>query len=273
MRESQVRISLLLAAVAAAGVGVLALGTEATAQFWGWNRGGGWSNDWDRRDNFRDNRGGFREDWTDDRGWPGGWRRERDRNGGEDERTPRRNAEASTGSGYYCVRLCDGFYFPLARQAGGFSEAKTLCSGLCPATPTDVYSGRNESIGEARAQNGKTYASLPAAFAYRQSLKPDCGCRSATAKPLAVADDPTLRSGDIVVTESGVRVFQGASRRPYQAKDFVDYRSTRNVSGGLRSQLDAMAKRYYTTRAQATSAKKTQETEEPPPTRGRRGRR
>ena len=73
-------------------------------------------------------------------------------------------------------------------------------------------------------------------------------------------------------------MFQGASRRPYQAKDFVDYRNTRAVSGGMRTQLDAMAKRYYTTRAQATSktsqgAEKAQEAVDPPPARGRRGRR
>jgi hypothetical protein len=95
---------------------------------------------------------------------------------------------------------------------------------------------------------------------------------------MTVENDPTLRSGDIVVTDAGVRVFQGASRRPYQAKDFVDYRNTRAVAGGMRTKLDAMAKRYYTTRAQATPAKKTPDAKkaqdaEETPTPGRRGRR
>jgi hypothetical protein len=260
MRGYRTRVGFLLAAVIAAAAGTLVLGSEAAAQFWGWNRGG-WGND--GGGNWSNDRGGwgsrFNDDSSHDRR-PFGGRR----NGGEidgGERTTRQqpaaaSTAASTGgtSGYYCVRLCDGFYFPLSR-AGGFSEAKTLCAGLCPATATEPYSGRNDAIGEARAQNGKTYAALANAFVYRKALKPECGCRSAEAKPMTVANDPTLRSGDLVVTEQGVRVFQGSSSRlPHQASAFVDYRKTRAVSGGLRNQLDAMAKRYYTTRAQASPA-------------------
>jgi hypothetical protein len=270
---------MLLAVVATAGVGMVMLGqTEAVAQFWGWNRGGGgggggFFGNWGRRDNWR----GDPDRWDNQRGFYGDWRRERDRDrdrNGDESRT-RREAATSGASGAYCVRLCDGFYFPLSKSST--ADAKTLCSGLCPATATDVYFARggDDAMANARNQTGKAYTALPAAYAYRKALKPDCGCRSAEKPTLTAANDPTLRSGDIVVTRDGPRVFQGSSsaRAPHSEREFVDYRQSRAVSGGLRAQLDAMTRRYYSTRAQATTKAKDGRAAEEPRTEGRsRGR-
>src|SRR5664279_2463821 len=45
---------------------------------------------------------------------------------------------ASSGSGpAFCVRTCDGRYFPLAR--GNASPAQ-MCQAFCPASPTRVFS-------------------------------------------------------------------------------------------------------------------------------------
>ena len=56
--------------------------------------------------------------------------------------TPLRPADGATTGGAYCVRACDGFYFPLSPQRRSASEAQSLCNALCPATTTEVYSLR-----------------------------------------------------------------------------------------------------------------------------------
>jgi hypothetical protein len=51
----------------------------------------------------------------------------------------------------YCVRLCDGRYFPVQRHSG-VSPAQT-CSSFCPASATKIYNGN--SINHALATDGK----------------------------------------------------------------------------------------------------------------------
>ena len=111
----------------------------------------------------------------------------------------------------YCVRLCDGRYFPLPVNAGAPSSSPLeLCSSMCPATKTEVYTG--SGIDQAVSSRGKPYASLPNAFAYREQLADDCSCTGSGALGLAKIDvrsDPTLRPGDIVVHQGRPRRVQG----------------------------------------------------------------
>ena len=65
----------------------------------------------------------------------------------------------------YCVRTCDGRYFPLQRHAG--ASPAELCKSFCPAAKTMVFSG--SKIDTAVAPNGTRYADLDNAFAYRDS--------------------------------------------------------------------------------------------------------
>ena len=65
----------------------------------------------------------------------------------------------------YCVRLCDGRYFPIQRHSGA-SSAQT-CSSLCPASATKIYNGNG--IDHAVAPDGKRYSELSTAFAYRKN--------------------------------------------------------------------------------------------------------
>ena len=117
---------------------------------------------------------------------------------------------ASGGSGTYCVRLCDGRYFPLPRATG--TAAAQLCSSFCPAASTKVFYGGN--IDYASASDGTRYSSLPSAFAYRDKIVEGCSCNGRDSYGLATLDvetDPTLRNGDIVATSQG---FHGLPRRP-----------------------------------------------------------
>ncbi len=97
------------------------------------------------------------------------------------------------------MRLCDGRFFPLQRH-GGVSTAQA-CSSFCPASQTKIY--RGSSIDHAVAQDGKRYADLSTAFAYREQIVPDCTCNGKDAFGLVntpVEKDATLQPGDIVAT-------------------------------------------------------------------------
>jgi hypothetical protein len=106
-----------------------------------------------------------------------------------------------SGGQAYCVRICDGRYFPIT-VSDNASRAET-CSNFCPASETRVVYGGN--IDSATTENGKAYSELPNAFRYRSG----CTCNGKDPAGLAsikVEDDPTLRKGDIVAGENGLFV-------------------------------------------------------------------
>src|SRR5436305_2038426 len=99
----------------------------------------------------------------------------------------------------YCVRLCDGRYFPMQRHSNATSIQ--LCNAFCPAAKTQVFNG--SQIDHAVASNGVRYTSLQNAFVYRQKIVPNCTCNGKNEFGLAKIDvksDPTLKPGDIVAT-------------------------------------------------------------------------
>ena len=53
----------------------------------------------------------------------------------------------------FCVRSCDGKYFPLMRGAAAPAQ---MCQAFCPASPTKVFFGSN--IDRAYAATGERYA-------------------------------------------------------------------------------------------------------------------
>ena len=109
------------------------------------------------------------------------------------------------GSTAYCVRTCDGRYFPV-NQNGEQSRTAT-CNSLCPASETKVYYG--SSIDSATTDGGKAYSSLPNAFKYREQLVAGCTCNgkdSVGLASIAIAEDKTIRKGDIVAGDNGLVV-------------------------------------------------------------------
>jgi hypothetical protein len=122
-------------------------------------------------------------------------------------------ATRSEGGLAYCVRLCDGHYFPIQRHSGT-TPAQT-CSSSCPASATKIYNGNG--IDHAVAPDGKRYSELATAFAYRKKIVPGCTCNGRDAFGLvnpAVADDPTLRPGDIVATNTGLMAYSAGPNGP-----------------------------------------------------------
>jgi hypothetical protein len=119
----------------------------------------------------------------------------------------------SVGGGQaYCVRTCDGRYFPIT--AGDGQSRAASCNSFCPASETKVVYG--SSIDHAATENGKPYAELPNAFRYRNELVAGCTCNGKDQiglAPVRIEDDPTLRKGDIVAGSNGLVVASRAADR------------------------------------------------------------
>ena len=118
--------------------------------------------------------------------------------------SPQTNQSAATYTGY-CVRLCDGRYFPV--RVG--SSSKAVCEGLCPAAKTKVFYG--SEIAQATADDGSTYQKLANAFLYRERIVSDCSCNGRSpfgTANMKVEDDPTLQPGDLIATDHGMVRFQ-----------------------------------------------------------------
>ncbi len=134
-------------------------------------------------------------------------------------RTPRASAGGGTA---YCVRTCDGRYFPLSASKGQ-GRAET-CNSLCPASETQVFYGG--SINHAVSKSGKSYSQLPNAFRYRKELISGCTCNGKDPGGLAhinAEDDPTLRRGDLVAGEDGSLVASRAlEERGASADDYIE---------------------------------------------------
>jgi hypothetical protein len=154
----------------------------------------------------------------------------------------------------YCVRLCDGRFFPVQRH-GGVSTAQA-CSSFCPASHTKIYHG--SSIDHAVAQDGKRYADLSTAFVYRQRIVPDCTCNGKNAFGLVntpIEKDATLQPGDIVATRTGLMAYNGAGRR----QTFTPIQSYSGVSAELRRKLTETRITRETAPAEAGSPPKPAE--------------
>ena len=129
---------------------------------------------------------------------------------------PGQRGDAAPGVAY-CVRTCDGHYFPVRAQPG--MSAAAACHAFCPASRTRLYSGSN--IDYAVTRDGSRYADLDTAYVYRQHLVAGCTCNGHDVFGLAHIDparDPTLRPGDVVATENGLMAFTGTKDR---AADFT----------------------------------------------------
>ena len=116
------------------------------------------------------------------------------------------------GSTAYCVRTCDGRFFPVTDR-GDESHAK-VCGNFCPSAEIKIYSG--SSIDDAQTPEGKPYSKSANAFRYRNEIVPNCSCNGGSALGLSymrVEDDPSLRSGDIIAKTEGLMIAASSNRR------------------------------------------------------------
>ena len=147
---------------------------------------------------------------------------------------PPRTSTASSGPAF-CVRSCDGRYFPLMR---GSASPAQMCQAFCPASPTKVFFG--SSIDGAYAANGERYADSENAFVYRKELRTNCTCNGRSPAGLAPVDltlDSSLRPGDVVATTNGLVAYSGNSG---QGPDFTPIAAYPGLTGEVRAKLGEM---------------------------------
>jgi len=152
------------------------------------------------------------------------------------------SAPRVAGSGpAFCVRSCDGKYFPLTMR--GNATPIQLCQAFCPASPTKVFFG--SSIDSAYAANGERYADSENAFVYRKELRANCTCNGRSPAGLAPVDltlDNSLRPGDVVATTNGLVAYSGGRARANrgQGPDFTPVAAYPGLTGEVRAKLGEM---------------------------------
>ena len=147
---------------------------------------------------------------------------------------------ATAGSGpAFCVRSCDGKYFPIARAA---TPRRCRCARRFarPAPPRSSSAARSTARPPA---SGERYADTENAFAYRKALRADCTCNGRDPAGLAPVDltlDSSLRAGDVIATTSGLVAYTGVRLGANQTADFTPVASYPGLTADVRARLGEM---------------------------------
>jgi hypothetical protein len=150
---------------------------------------------------------------------------------------PPRPVVAGSGPAF-CVRSCDGRYFPLMR---GSASPVQMCQAFCPASATKVFYG--SSIDGAYSQAGERYAESENAFAYRKALRADCTCNGrdpAGLAPVDLALDSSLRPGDVIATTDGLVAYSGVRLGNDQTPEYTPVASYPGLTAEVRARLNEM---------------------------------
>ncbi len=162
-----------------------------------------------------------------------------DPSGTNSQAAPPPRQAASGGSGpSFCVRSCDGKYFPLVH---GNATPVQMCQAFCPASPTKVFYG--SSIDNASTASGERYADSENAYAYRKALRADCTCNGRDPAGLAPVDltmDSSLRRGDIIATTDGLVAYSGITSGNNQTAEFTPVASYPGLTPEVRARLNGM---------------------------------
>jgi Protein of unknown function (DUF2865) len=151
---------------------------------------------------------------------------------------PTRSAAAGGSGPAFCVRSCDGKYFPLMR---GLASPAQMCQAFCPASTTKVFFG--SSIDGAYSQTGERYADSENAFAYRKALRADCTCNGREPAGLAPVDltlDSSLKAGDVIATSDGLVAYTGVRLGMEQTAEFTPVASYPGLTAQVRARLGEM---------------------------------
>lgn len=81
------------------------------------------------------------------------------------------------GSQPVCVRMADGYFFPLGAQFRGREHAQQVCQAQCPATQTELFFMRQGgTIERAQSAYGVPYSTLPNALVYQKKRIAEAAC-------------------------------------------------------------------------------------------------
>ena len=153
---------------------------------------------------------------------------------------------AGLGNRSVCVRLCDGFFFPVGDVTSNadVEAQENTCTSLCPGAPARLYlmPAGSDNIDEAvSVREKRPYSALPVAFRHASTTDRTCSCHAERrSSSVALLQDFTLRKGDGVMTPKGIKVFRGAQHWPYKRNDFLSLAETRDVTVADKGALGAI---------------------------------
>ena len=103
-----------------------------------------------------------------------------------------------------CVRLCDGYYFPVSFSTlpNHFQRDADICQSKC-AAPVDLYYHQNPggSVEQMTSATQQTpYTQLPAAWRYRKEYVQGCSCKQAEYNPVSADSGQSPDSGGFRTT-------------------------------------------------------------------------
>ena len=113
-----------------------------------------------------------------------------------------------------CVRLCDGFYFPISdrvRRERLYQDSRSCMQRCDGEARLFYYPTEGGSVETMVDLAGRSYQSLPTAFKYRQALVAGCTCKPAPWSPeeaarhegyAAEAEQPAANAGSAAATDS-----------------------------------------------------------------------
>ena len=151
---------------------------------------------------------------------------------------PPRPVVASSGPAF-CVRSCDGRYFPLTMR-GNATPVQT-CQAFCPASATKVFFG--SAIDSATSSSGERYSDSENAYSFRKALRADCTCNGRDPAGLAPVDltlDTSLRPGDVIATANGLVAYSGARTGAGQTAEFTPVAAYPGLTAEVRARLGEM---------------------------------
>jgi hypothetical protein len=85
-----------------------------------------------------------------------------------------------------CVRLCDGYYFPVSFSTlpSHFEQDANVCASQCAAPAELFYYPTGETVKEAVSlKSQQAYSELKHAFRYRKEYVAACSCKASAYKP------------------------------------------------------------------------------------------
>jgi hypothetical protein len=148
-----------------------------------------------------------------------------------------------------CVRMCDGYYFPISHATGASNLAHDAerCAASCGGDARLFYhpnpGGNIESMVD---MTGRTYGSYPTAFKYRRALVAGCQCRPqpwveseiARHRAYAMAEKATGKTEPAGTDGAVAADGDGSRRRPesdvedFTAVPLASVRFGRNMQSG-----------------------------------------
>ena len=90
----------------------------------------------------------------------------------------------------WCVRECDGFYFPISTYASEsqLRDDEAKCHSLCASPAELFYHHSGEDVEQMVSLSGRPYVSMPYAFRNRKVYIKGCSCKQSEYSPEQIAE-------------------------------------------------------------------------------------